>query len=139
MLHERVVFRELFNPLLTDSIDAAIPHMTDTSLPCRFLKQYRGKVVLLDFWATWCHGCKEELHWFAEFSRKYKTQGLEVVGVSLDDDGWKVLKPFLAQTDIPYRIVLGNDSYLLDEERILMPSRKDEPPPDLRYFRQTPK
>lgn len=72
------------------------------------LAKYRGKVVLLDFWATWCHGCKEELPWFAEFARKYKAQGLEVVGVSMDD-GWSVVRQFLAQKPIPYRIVLGND------------------------------
>ncbi|MGH9495284.1 MAG: redoxin domain-containing protein, partial [Candidatus Sulfotelmatobacter sp.] len=49
------------------------------------LKDYRGKVVLLDFWATWCHGCKLEIPWFAEFSQKYAAQGLTVVGVSLDE------------------------------------------------------
>src|SRR6266404_2787419 len=59
------------------------------------LKEYRGKIVLLDFWATWCHGCKEEIPWFSEFERKYAAKGLAVVGVSLDEDGWKVLKPFL--------------------------------------------
>ena len=40
------------------------------------LKDYRGKVVLLDFWATWCHGCKLEIPWFAEFSRKYGDKGV---------------------------------------------------------------
>ena len=73
------------------------------------LKTYRGKVVLLDFWATWCHGCKEEIPWFAEFERKYAKQGLAVVGVSLDEDGWKAVDPFLKTADVPYRIVLGND------------------------------
>ena len=74
------------------------------------LKGYRGKIVLLDFWATWCHGCKEEIPWFAEFERKYSKQGLAVVGVSLDEDGWKAVEPFLKTADVPYRIVLGNDS-----------------------------
>jgi len=74
------------------------------------LEQYRGKVVVLDFWATWCHGCKEEIPWFAEFQRKYGDDGLSVVGVSLDEDGWKVVKPFIQATSVPYRIVLGNAS-----------------------------
>jgi peroxiredoxin len=74
------------------------------------LKKYRGKVVLLDFWATWCHGCKEEIPWFAEFQRRYAGQGLRVIGVSLDDQGWKAVKPFLRTAAIPYRIVLGDDS-----------------------------
>ena len=73
------------------------------------LKDYRGKVVLLDFWATWCHGCKLEIPWFAEFSRKYQDKGVVVVGVSLDSDGWKVVTPFIKTAQIPYGIVLGND------------------------------
>jgi peroxiredoxin len=72
------------------------------------LKEYRGKVVVLNFWTTWCHGCKEEIPWFAEFQRQYGEQGLNVVGVSLDDDGWKVVKPFIQAMSVPYRIVLGN-------------------------------
>src|SRR5262245_20265417 len=39
------------------------------------LKDYRGKVVLLDFWATWCHGCKQEIPWFSEFQTKYRREG----------------------------------------------------------------
>src|SRR6185369_7246668 len=53
------------------------------------LKKLRGKVVLLDFWATWCHGCKEEIPWFAGFEKQYGKRGLTVVGVSMDD-GWPV-------------------------------------------------
>jgi peroxiredoxin len=74
------------------------------------LGDYRGKVVVLDFWATWCHGCKEEIPWFAEFERKYGKQGLTVIGVSMDDEGWKVVKPFIKSAAVPYRIVLGNES-----------------------------
>lgn len=74
------------------------------------LAQYRGQVVVLDFWATWCHGCKQEIPWFVEFHQKYASKGLAVVGVSLDDDGWKVVKPFIETARIPYRIVLGNEA-----------------------------
>ena len=74
------------------------------------LKDYRGKVLLLDFWATWCHGCKEEIPWFSEMEKTYAGKGFEAVGVSLDGDGWKVLTPFLAQAKIPYEIVLGDDA-----------------------------
>jgi peroxiredoxin len=74
------------------------------------LAEYRGQVVVLDFWATWCHGCKQEIPWFAEFHEKYASKGLAVVGVSLDDDGWKVVKPFIETARVPYRIVLGNDA-----------------------------
>src|SRR5689334_21209745 len=74
------------------------------------LAQYRGQVVVLDFWATWCHGCKQEIPWFVEFHQKYASKGLAVVGVSLDDDGWKVVKPFIETARVPYRIVLGNEA-----------------------------
>lgn len=74
------------------------------------LKDYRGKVVLLDFWATWCHGCQEEIPWFSEFHRRYASEGLTVVGISLDSDGWKVVAPFVKTTKVPYQILLGNDA-----------------------------
>jgi thiol-disulfide isomerase/thioredoxin len=44
----------------------------------------RGKVVVLDFWATWCHGCKTEIPWFIDFAHRYRRQGLQVIGVSMD-------------------------------------------------------
>ena len=74
------------------------------------LKQYRGKIVLLDFWATWCTGCKQEIPWFVEFQRKFGEKRFAVVGVSLDEQGWAVLRPFLAEHPIPYRILLGTEA-----------------------------
>jgi peroxiredoxin len=78
------------------------------------LKQYRGKVVLLDFWATWCTGCKHEIPWFVEFQKKFGTKRFAVVGVSLDEDGWKVLRPFLTNNPVPYRMLLGDQSIAHD-------------------------
>jgi cytochrome c biogenesis protein CcmG/thiol:disulfide interchange protein DsbE len=84
--------------------------LKDASGKTAKLRDYRGKVVLLDFWATWCTGCKEEIPWFAEFQKNYGKQGFAVVGVSLDEDGWKVLKPFLAEHQVPYRMLLGDQN-----------------------------
>jgi cytochrome c biogenesis protein CcmG/thiol:disulfide interchange protein DsbE len=84
--------------------------LTDTSGNTARLADYRGKVVLLDIWATWCGGCKKEIPWFMEFHKTYEAKGLAVVGVSLDDGGWQVLKPWLASHPIPYRVVLGDDA-----------------------------
>jgi peroxiredoxin len=73
------------------------------------LSAYQGKVVLLNFWATWCHGCKLEIPWFMEFASKYKNSGLVVVGVSLDENGWKSAKPYITEKKINYPVVIGND------------------------------
>jgi len=74
------------------------------------LSDYRGKVVLLNFWATWCGPCKMEIPWFVEFERRYKDQGFAVLGISMDEDGWEVVKPFMSRLGINYRILMGNDS-----------------------------
>src|SRR5512147_2810725 len=72
----------------------------DFTLPGRDGKPVRlsglkGKVVLLDFWATWCAGCKVEIPWFIEFDKAYRAQGLAAVGVAMDDEGWKQVAPYL--------------------------------------------
>ena len=82
--------------------------LTDSKGASVKLSDYKGKVVLLDFWATWCGGCKVEIPWYMEFQNKYKESGLSVVGVSMDEDGWKSVKPFLATNKINYPIVIGN-------------------------------
>jgi cytochrome c biogenesis protein CcmG/thiol:disulfide interchange protein DsbE len=74
------------------------------------LEDYSGKVVLLDFFATWCGPCKIEIPWFMEMERKNKDRGFAVLGVSMDDEGWDIVKPFLAELGVNYRVVIGNDA-----------------------------
>lgn len=91
------------------------------------LKNYRGKVVLLDFWATTCGGCKLEIPWYMQFDRTYKSQGLQVVGVSMDilyerlkdaNEAWSRVNPFVDTHQVKYAILMGDDrvtkSYQID-------------------------
>jgi len=70
---------------------------------------YHGKVVLLNFWATWCEPCQVEIPWFIEFQQSYKDRDFAVLGVSMDDDGWESVKPFLDQHKINYRTVIATE------------------------------
>jgi thiol-disulfide isomerase/thioredoxin len=97
---------ELFNA-------AARKPANDFTLPGRDgkpvkLSALKGKVVLLDFWATWCTGCKVEIPWFIEFDKTYRAKGLAAVGVAMDDDGFKTIEPYLKTHPIPYTVVAGN-------------------------------
>lgn len=84
--------------------------LTDANGHAVKLSDYRGKVVLLNFWATWCGPCGLEIPWFVQFEQQYKSHGFEVIGVSMDEDGWKAIKPYLAEHKVNYRVLLGNDT-----------------------------
>jgi cytochrome c biogenesis protein CcmG/thiol:disulfide interchange protein DsbE len=72
----------------------AAPDFTLTDVSGRPVKlsEYKGKVVLLNFWATWCGPCKTEIPWFIEFEKMYKDRGFEILGVSMDENGWQAVR-----------------------------------------------
>jgi cytochrome c biogenesis protein CcmG/thiol:disulfide interchange protein DsbE len=70
------------------------------------LSDFKGKVLLLDFWATWCIPCKVEIPWFVEFQKKYGAKGLQVIGVSVDDTVEK-LKPYVTALKMNYPVLVG--------------------------------
>jgi cytochrome c biogenesis protein CcmG, thiol:disulfide interchange protein DsbE len=71
------------------------------------LVQYRGKVVLLNFWATWCAPCRIEMPRFVQWQRQYGPRGFQIIGVSIDDSEAPV-RPFVARMRLDYPVVMGN-------------------------------
>jgi thiol-disulfide isomerase/thioredoxin len=74
------------------------PPLIDTQGYQRILEQYKGKPLLVNFWATWCEPCRDEYPMLNEFAKQYAQQGLKVVGISMDQDGDLILmRRFLAR------------------------------------------
>jgi peroxiredoxin len=73
------------------------------------LSDYKGKVVLLDFWATWCGPCRIEIPWFIDMERQNKDKGFEVLGVAMDDERLGSRQAVPRQMKVNYRVVIGND------------------------------
>ncbi|HXR16353.1 MAG TPA: TlpA disulfide reductase family protein [Terriglobales bacterium] len=110
---------ELWQSLSTPAPSFAIKPKSDRQIAPDFtlnnasgapvkLSEFEGKVVLLNFWATWCGGCAVEIPWFVEFASKYRDRGFSVIGVSMDDDGWKSVKPYIEKKKVNYPVVIGN-------------------------------
>lgn len=81
------------------------------------LASLKGKVVLVNFWATWCEPCQIEIPWMIGFQNKYANQGFTILGVAMDTDGRKVVDPFVQKTKydvdgtqslMTYPIMIGN-------------------------------
>ncbi len=71
------------------------------------LSQLKGKVVLLDFWATWCGPCRESIPHLIQLYKTYRENGFEVIGMSLDKGDAEVVRNFARAMDIPYPIVMA--------------------------------
>src|SRR5579864_1380690 len=74
------------------------------------LSDLRGKAVLLNFWATWCGPCKIETPWLVELQKEYGSQGLQVVGVAMDDSGKDDIEKFAKDMGVNYPVLLGKEA-----------------------------
>ena len=72
--------------------------------------QFKGKVVVIDFWATWCPPCRAEIPGYVALQEKYGQDGLAIVGISVDNQGPEVVKQFVAKNHMNYTVVMGDES-----------------------------
>jgi thiol-disulfide isomerase/thioredoxin len=96
---------------LPDFRDKPAPSFTLKSVDGKTvsLADYKGKAVLLNFWATWCGPCKLEMPWLITLQKKYATQGFTVVGISEDDGSTKEVTDFMAKMGVDYPVLMYND------------------------------
>ncbi len=83
-----------------ESLDGKSVHLSDL----------RGKAVLLNFWATWCGPCKIETPWLVELQKQYGSQGLQVIGVAMDDSGKDEIAKFAKDMGVNYPVLLGKEA-----------------------------
>lgn len=72
------------------------------------LADFKGKVILLDFWATWCAPCREEIPDLVQLQKQYADKGFTVLGVALDEEGATAVKPVAQKLDVNYPVLIGN-------------------------------
>lgn len=74
------------------------------------LSDFRGRPVVVNFWATWCGPCRVEMPWFVELQKQYQAQGVQVLGVAVDDSGRQEVAGFARKVGVNYPVLLGNDA-----------------------------
>jgi thiol-disulfide isomerase/thioredoxin len=100
---------------------SSVPRLTPSTLAPDFslesldgktlrLSDLRGKAVLLNFWATWCGPCKIEMPWFVDLQKQYGSQGLQIVGVAMDDASKEDIGKFAKDMGVNYPILIGKES-----------------------------
>lgn len=78
------------------------------------LSSFEDKVIILNFWATWCGPCRREIPGFVNLYKKYNEEGLEIIGVSVDQNGWEAVNPFVKNYNINYPILMFNHNVVRD-------------------------
>ncbi|MBI1871044.1 MAG: TlpA family protein disulfide reductase [Chlamydiae bacterium] len=104
-------------PLNIFSEGRKAPDFTLTDLEGKTFKlsDLAGKIVVLDFWATWCPPCQDEIPHFVELKNQYGSKGLEIVGIALDRQGVRVVKPFVERFKVNYTILIGDYDQVIND------------------------
>ena len=102
-----VVF--LFAPVVTRGQDAQAPQLTVKDIQGRYVRlgDYRGKVVLVNFWATWCPPCRMEIPDLIKLQREYRSRGLQVIGVTYPPQKVAEVRRFVRKAGVNYPVALG--------------------------------
>ena len=87
------------------------------------LSDFEGKVILIDFWATWCPFCRESIPLLSSLYSDYKDKGLEIIGIALEYDGGKTLKRFAKEKNIAYSLAIGKESLATEYSAYGVPTR----------------
>ena len=103
MIVNRPIVRYLSHPYRAPEFE--LPDLNGDQV---HLSDFRGKAVVLNFWASWCAPCRREIPWFIEFQKKYGPRGLQIIGVSMDEGGKDAIAPFVRRTGIDYDVLLGD-------------------------------
>ena len=78
------------------------------------LADFKDKIVILNFWATWCPPCQKEIPDFVNFHEKYHDKGVVIVGIAIDEEGAKIVKPFAEEYKMNYPVLIGNEKVVSD-------------------------
>lgn len=105
--------------------DFTLPDLEGNSVS---LSDYEGKVVLLNFWATWCPPCRHEIPYFNELYKEYRDEGFEVLGISLDRGGEKTVEKFLESNEVIYPILMGDNSVTTIYQEFVPPDQRNSIP-----------
>ena len=113
-----IAARKDYSPDKSIGTPAPEVHFKDLDGKDTSLDDYKGKVVLVNFWATWCDPCREEIPWLIDMQLKYADKGFTVLGIAMDEEGKKVVQPYVStehfdvnsqKLTMNYPIVIGND------------------------------
>jgi peroxiredoxin len=108
---DRTLHRPTATTLVGDVRGVQAPDFELPSLDGKKIKlsDYRGKAVVLNFWATWCSPCKIEMPWFVDLQKQYGSEGLAILGVAMDDSDPQKIAQFASEMGVNYPVLLGTE------------------------------